>query len=207
MTADPGTMALYGRIAEEYALGTAKDAPDDDLRAFMALVRPRGRILDWGCGVGTAATFMTMEQFAVRAVDPCPEMREIAAQVGIDALDEDFDALDEVDAYDGVWANFSLMHAPREALARHLAAAARALRPGGALHLGMPTVVTGVPEDGRDPLTGCYVFGLPAEETTALAEAAGFELVSVREAPNTDPFGREGGMSLHLFRLGAPCPS
>ena len=47
------------------------------------------------------------------------------------------DEIDGEDLYDGIWANFSLLHAPRAAFPLHLMALKRAIKPGGLLHLGM----------------------------------------------------------------------
>ncbi len=43
------------------------------------------------------------------------------------------------DIFDGIWANFSLLHAARSDLPRYLAAIAHALKPGGVFHIGMKT--------------------------------------------------------------------
>ena len=57
--------------------------------------------------------------------------------VRIDARLARFDELDAVARYDGIWANFSLLHAPRAEMPGNLARISRALRPGGWLHLGL----------------------------------------------------------------------
>jgi len=56
---------------------------------------------------------------------------DITAKIG------SFDDLTETDAYDGIWANFSLLHAPRADMPRHLSNIVRALRPGGIFHIGV----------------------------------------------------------------------
>jgi SAM-dependent methyltransferase len=43
----------------------------------------------------------------------------------------------ETDAFDGIWASFSMLHTPKAEHRTHVAAMARALRPGGYLYLGM----------------------------------------------------------------------
>jgi hypothetical protein len=43
----------------------------------------------------------------------------------------------ETEAFDGIWASFSLLHTPKAEHSRHIGAMARALRPGGYLYLGM----------------------------------------------------------------------
>jgi predicted methyltransferase len=100
-----------------------------------------------------------------------------------------FDDVEAVAQYDGVWANFSLLHAPRADLPRHLAALHRALKPGGLLHLGMKTG-TGEARDGLDRL---YSYYSVAELHGKLANA-GFTVTATSEgherglAGTDDPF-------------------
>ena len=67
---------------------------------------------------------------------------------GVDAQLAGFDDVSGVAVYDGIWANFSLLHAPKADMPRHLAAVARALRPGGVLSIGLKTG-TGEASDSR----------------------------------------------------------
>ncbi len=90
--------------------------------------------------------------------------------------------------YDAVWANFSLLHAPRAALPGHLAAIRTALKPGGLFHIAMKTG-TG---DSRDRLDRFYTYVTP-DELTALLHAAGFLILTTHTgverglADNDDP--------------------
>ena len=67
--------------------------------------------------------------------DGSPEMAEVASR----RLDRPvgtllFHELDEVEAYDGVWANACLLHVPRDELAPILKLIWRALKPGGTFY-------------------------------------------------------------------------
>jgi hypothetical protein len=92
---------------------------------------------------------------------------------GVTARQGTFDDLDAVDAYDGVWANFSLLHAPREKLPLHLAAIVRALRAGGVFHIGMKTGAGTT----RDHLERKYTFVSETELRDLLTDA-GLEIVA-----------------------------
>ena len=83
-----------------------------------------------------------------------------------------FDDLDAVDTFDGIWASFSLLHAPKSDFARHLAAIGTALRRAGHLHLGMK-LGTG---ERRDTLGRFYAYYTEAELAEAL-RAAGFTIL------------------------------
>ncbi|WP_343032042.1 class I SAM-dependent methyltransferase [Roseovarius bejariae] len=184
MTSDKETLAYYGKAAGEYAERTAHLDKDPALDAFLAQVPPGGRVLDLGCGPGVMAARMAGEGFAVVATDAVPEMVEMAAvSPGVEARVARFDEIEGEAEFDGVWANFSLLHAPRGDLSGHLRAIHRALRPGGQFHIGMKTGEG----ERRDELGRLYTFVTEVELRGLLADA-GF-------APISDRRGREAGMS------------
>ena len=174
---DPATLAAYEARAADYAARFSRDAPDADLRAFMDALPPGGRVLDLGCGPGGSAAIMRDAGLAVEAWDAAPAMVALArGRHGIEARLARFGDLDARASYDGVWANFSLLHAPRAALPGHLAAIARALVPGGRLHLGMKTGHG----EGRDALGRLYVYH-GVEALRALLSDAGLTPSAHRE--------------------------
>lgn len=135
---DDETIAVYNSQVETYARMTERASPDADLLAFIGLVKSGGHILDLGCGPANAAAEMRNHGFEVDAVDASPEMVKLANEThDIGARLAGFDDIDDIDAYDGIWANFSLLHASAEDFPRHLAALSRALKPGGYFHIGM----------------------------------------------------------------------
>jgi hypothetical protein len=94
---------------------------------------------------------------------------------GVTARRASFDDIDAVARYDGIWASFSLLHAPRADLPRHLAALVRALKPGGRFHIA---VKTGNGEK-RDRLGRFYTYYTDAE-LSGLLEAAGLTITARR---------------------------
>ncbi|AHM03875.1 Methyltransferase type 11 [Roseibacterium elongatum DSM 19469] len=138
---DAATIAVYARAARRYA---AKDlAPHDldhgdDIAAFSALLPPGGRILDLGCGPGRWAAAFHKAGYLVDATDVTPEMAALARRrYGLTVRVEPFEALSARSYYDGIWANFSLLHSAKSDLPGLLQRLHMALMPGGALHLGM----------------------------------------------------------------------
>ncbi len=174
MSVDKRTIAVYRDRAAEYVSRFGdEDAPSASLQRFAGALPPGGRILDLGCGPGTSAVHFAAQGFEVEAIDATQEMVDIARQRGVAARLGTFDDLDADTEYDGVWANFSLLHAPRADLPRHFAAIARALKPGGALHVGMKL------GDGaaRDRLDRLYTY-VTRDELAGLLTNAGFVLVA-----------------------------
>ena len=78
-----------------------------------------------------------------------------------------FHMLDAREVYDGIYANFSLLHAPKSEMPAHLRRISVALVPGGLLHLGMKT------GDGekRDAIGRFYAYYTESELEGLLADA------------------------------------
>lgn len=167
---DDETIAAYDNQVEAYADLTRPTSPDPQLVAFIAQVKPGGHILDLGCGPANAAAVMRDHGFEIDAVDASPEMVRLANETySIGARLAAFDDIDEIGAYDGIWANFSLLHAPAEDFSRHLAALYRALKPVGRFHIGMK-LGTG---SARDKLGRHYSY-YSQPELSDLLNSAGF---------------------------------
>ena len=106
---------------------------------------------------------------AVDAWDALPEFARVAKDTnGIEVTLATFDDLDADAVYDGIYANFSLLHAPKAEMPGHLARIARALKPGGLFHIGTKTG-TG---EKRDTLGRFYAY-YTDQELTDLLTAAG----------------------------------
>jgi SAM-dependent methyltransferase len=128
---DPYTLDFYAREASAYAAHPSARA-SRHLPAFLARLAPGARILELGCGGGLDGAQMIAAGFDVDATDGSPDMAALAAQrLGRPVRTLRFEELDAVDAYDAVWANASLLHAPRAALPDIIGRIWRALRPGG----------------------------------------------------------------------------
>ena len=201
--ADPETMRVYAERAEAYAERITRMEPDADLRAFIAAVRHQGLVLDWGCGPGNSAAMMAAADLRVEATDASPEMARLGRELGVKVTVEPFEALRPRPKFDGVWANFSLLHAPRDRVPALIALAADALVPGGVLHLGMKDVPEDGRREGRDPLGRLFSYW-SEEELAAACRAAGLEPAAARhgEGPGLD--GRVEPYVIMLARKPAP---
>ena len=127
---DEETLQFYRSNAEAYA--RREIAAHTRLMRFLALLAPGAAVLELGCGAGAASAEMLAKGFEVRPTDGSPEMaREASQRLGRPVETLLFHHLDEVAAYDAVWANACLLHVPRQELAHILALIRRALRPDG----------------------------------------------------------------------------
>lgn len=168
---DPETLAVYDTQADDYVqMMTEAAARDQRIADFIAACTPGGQVLDLGCGPGNYAALMARAGLKVSAIDGSEEMaRRANALPGVEARHGYFEDIDTEDAFDGIWASFSLLHAPRADLPGHLARLKRALRPDGVFFIGMKTG-TG---EGRDDLGRFYTY-YTKEALEAHLQEAGF---------------------------------
>lgn len=162
---DGQTLRFYAEHASAYA-ANARSTPSRTLETFLERLPPRARILELGCGDGRDSEAMLAQGFDVDATDGVAAMASQAeARLGRSVRVMRFDELVAEQAYDGVWANASLMHVPFLALPGVLSRILRALKPGG-FHAASYKI--GVDEgDERDRL-GRY-FNLPSAKALEAA--------------------------------------
>lgn len=176
MSVDRRTLEVYDARAADYAARFGSGGEDVHLLAFVAELAPGARVLDLGCGPGSASALMAAEGHRPDPVDASAAMVALAQERGLPARQASFDDIAGEGPYEAVWANFSLLHAARAALPGHLAALHDALVPGGLLHIGMKT---GAGEH-RDSLGRLYTY-VGLQELRELLQAAGFAIHAEEE--------------------------
>ena len=170
---DKETLNVYAAKAQDYAKRFSSAKPDLHLAAFMLAVPNGGRVLDLGCGTGRSTAFMIEAGLKADALDASAEMAEIAgSEYGVQVRVAGFETLEAEGVYDGIYANFSLLHAPKAEMPEHLARISKALVPGGFFHIGLKTG-TG---EKRDAMGRFYAYYTDAE-ITGLLEDAGFVVI------------------------------
>ena len=196
MSADPRTIAVYDARAGDYAERFEATRPDRHLQAFIDALPHPARVLDLGCGPANASAFLRAAGHDPDPVDASPAMVALANdRHAIGARLASFDDIDAVAAYDGVWANFSLLHAARADLPRHLAALHLALKAGGLLHLGMKTG-TG---EGPDALGRFYCYHAVGDLRDLLTDA-GFAVLAETQGAETGLAGTRDAFVILLAR-------
>lgn len=189
---DERTIDAYSTRVAEYL---QVPLPPEQIEARLAFTEAvgTGHVLDLGAGPGSDSAFFMREGLTVRALDATPAFVEHARENGVDAHLGTFDDVIEENAYDGVYASFSLLHAPRADFPRHLAAIHRALKPGGVFFLGLK-LGTG---DHRDDLDRYYTYFSQTEIEAAL-EATGFTIDRITTGMGTGLAGSYDGFILVL---------
>ena len=180
MTETQITSATYDQIAADYAArspGAAFETLADRRERFAALLAPGARVLDVGCGPGWEAARLRALGLRACGLDRSRGMLAEARAWGVPLLLGDMRALPLPDGMlDGLWVCASFLHIPRRDGPAVLREFRRALRPGGALYIG---VKEGDGERWVEHSAGrqrFFAFYHPAE-LDALLAAHGFSVV------------------------------
>lgn len=184
MKGDDKTLLVYAEKADDYLQMVRKEAKSHILKTFIGGLPKGAHVLDLGCGPGVSSGVMADAGMTVDATDAVPEMIAMAeAHPGVSARVAQFEDIDGTDVYDGIWANFSLLHAPKADMPGHLARLRQALKPGGLFHIGLKTG-TG---EYRDSIGRFYAY-YTEDEMSNLLRDAGF-------TPFSSVTGTEPGLS------------
>lgn len=136
------TIAHYDQVAESFRAGTwDHDVSQNHAALLGALEGPAPyRILDLGCGPGRDLCHFRSLGHEPVGVDGSAVFVDMArAASGCEVWHQDFVALDLPGAhFDGVFANASLFHVPRPALAKVLEKLHACLKPRGVLFSSNP---------------------------------------------------------------------
>ena len=173
---DTETIKYYDKSAESYLDKVCNTYPDSDLLSFINSIKSGGTVLDLGCGPGNSSAMMQTAGLNVQASDCSQKMVDIAKnKFNVDAIKAEFKELSEIDLYDGVWANFSLLHAPRSEMLSNLKKINRSLKKKGYLHIGLK-IGNG---EKRDTLGRQYTYYQP-KELKSLLISSGFTINTIR---------------------------
>lgn len=129
------TIRYYDSNAERFISSTVDADMGPLLSEFLKLVPDGGRVIDWGCGSGRDTLAMMRAGYDVVPVDLSSAMADATeALTGLTVRQEAFTELEDADAFNGIWASASLLHAPSDELPLIFTNAARALKAGGVLY-------------------------------------------------------------------------
>jgi SAM-dependent methyltransferase len=168
------TLDDYERNADEFREGTRDHDVSQNIAALLRHIRGEAPfvILDFGCGPGRdLAAFARLGHRAIGLDGTARFVAMARADSGCEVWQQNFLALDlPAEHFDGIFANASLFHVPRQELPRVLAELRDALKPGGVLFSSNPR---GQNDEGWSG--NRYGAWHDYESWKALLEAAGFE--------------------------------
>lgn len=181
--ADKQTLDVYSEEAAKYATRDRKERADGFLDPFIAMMPPGAVVLDLGCGAGWAGGLMQDCGFDVHGLDATPEMAALAqAKLRNKVRIASFESVDEIAAYDGIWASGALLHVAKAEMPALLARFTRALKPGGLL---LATFKSGTGE-ARDQIGRFYAYYDLDELRELFGAVSGITLEGHLESTGTD---------------------
>lgn len=167
------TIGFYDRTAEEYWAGTRDHDVNQNYAALLDAIEgdPPYSILDLGCGPGRDLQYFSSLGHKASGLDGSKKFAAMARRYsGCEVLHQDFLAMSlQKDRYDGVFANASLFHVPRQELPRVLLELFDTLRHRGVLFCSNPR------GNNEESVEGDrYGYFLDLDTWRNYAEAAGF---------------------------------
>jgi SAM-dependent methyltransferase len=132
------TIDIYNKNAAEYA---NLDIDKVSLKAyhdFSNILPKNGLVLDYGCGPGYFAKKFLADGFRVDAFDASEKMIEIASrETQVNCWLGNFKSFRATTLYDGIWANFSLLHAQKKEITPLIRTIFKSLKPHGLFSIGL----------------------------------------------------------------------
>ncbi|MCS5558481.1 MAG: class I SAM-dependent methyltransferase [Oceanospirillaceae bacterium] len=172
---DQKTIEAYNSQVDNYLKMVGELEVDPLLLRFIERLKINDYVLDLGCGPAIASAVMRDKGLRVDPVDAAEGMVQLANdKYNIAARQAQFSDIDTTNTYQGVWANFSLLHAQTEDLAAILLALHKALVINGVLHLGMK-LGQGAKRDKYDRYYAYY----SQPELESYVTGAGFSVIHV----------------------------
>ena len=106
-------MNYYDENAQEFFDGTVNADMSSHHEEFLKLIPENGEILDAGCGSGRDTKMFKESGFNVTAIDGSSEMCRLASEYAdVNVYHMQFQEIEFVNEFDGIWASASLLHVP-----------------------------------------------------------------------------------------------
>ena len=132
------TIDVYNENAAEYANLDIDKVSLKAYRDFSNALPKNSLVLDYGCGPGYFAKKFLADGFKVDAFDASEKMIEIASiETQVNWWVADFKSFRATKLYDGIWANFSLLHAPKKEIIQLIQTIFKSLKPHGLFSVGL----------------------------------------------------------------------
>lgn len=138
MSIHQATLRIYQARAKDYAQLARSTEERLGFEEFVSALPDAARVLDLGCGPGIEAQALAKVGHFVDAWDASPEMiAQIPDHPRITTQICDIITLNTAHHYNGIMANFSLLHLPKAEFPTMLKKISKALCAGGIVQIGL----------------------------------------------------------------------
>lgn len=134
------TKDFYNTNATEYYKKTIRAENMSNIELFLSNIESKGLILDLGCGSGRDSLIFKEKGFMVYPIDYSDGLASISEKEnGLKVYLRDFTKMKNFGdgIWNGIWANASLLHIPKEELIKILPKLYEGLVPGGYLYFSL----------------------------------------------------------------------
>jgi len=172
------TIEYYNNNSEKFLMGTV----DADMKywqdRFLSYLKPRGRVLDAGCGSGRDSKYFINNNMEVVSFDASIKMCEYASKyIGDEVKCMRFEDIDYINEFDGIWACASLIHVRKKDMSSILLKLGNAIKDNGILYASFKL---GNKEELRN---GRFFNDYTLEELKGLVESIdGFKILELAES-------------------------
>lgn len=130
------TIEYYNSHAKEFCIATKDADMSFCYEKFKQYVKPRGKILDVGCGSGRDSKRFMEDGYQVEAIDASEKMCKYASEfTGQQVKCRRVEDITYEDEFDGIWACASLLHVGKKEIPAVLEKLCRVLRRNGILYV------------------------------------------------------------------------
>ena len=135
MSEEYNNLEYYNKNAKIYCEQTLVGNLKENYDRFLKQLQPNSYILDFGCGSGRDSKYFIDNGYKVKAIDGSEEMCKFAKQyISQDVNCMKFEELNDVEAYEGIWACSSILHVEKNNLLNVLIKMINALKTNGIIY-------------------------------------------------------------------------
>lgn len=180
MRDDQGVSKVYDKISEKYAKLFSE--VEELFEEYVSLLPENGRVIDFGCGVGTEAGYLFEHGFQVIGIDISEGMLEQARREypHVDFRKADFREMpSDIGKADGVVASYSLIHIMKADVPDVLRGIHRILKEEGVVFLGLQMGESGelFVDEPLEKGERLFLNIISREEIEGLLSEAGFRIM------------------------------